>query len=78
MPIDTVHVHRVDSVKTMKPGLISHLVSTHEGQQYFTLNNLRAALCERAMTTGAAVRITWKDGRMKTRDIVGIELDEQA
>ena len=74
MPIEVVHVHRVDSTPTAKPGCVSHLVSTHEGPQFFTLNNLRAALCERARATGAAVRIAWKDGRMKTRDIVSVEL----
>jgi hypothetical protein len=75
MPVNTVHVHRVDAVATSLSGCVSHLVSTHEGPQFFTLNALRAALCERAIVIGVPVRITWKDGRMKTRDIVAVELE---
>lgn len=75
MPTETVHVHRVDAVATAKPGCVSHLVSTHEGPQFFTLNPFRAALCERARAVGVPVRIAWKDGRMKTRDIVNVSLD---
>jgi hypothetical protein len=75
MPIETVHVHRVDSVPTARPGCVSHVVSTHEGPQFFTLHPMRAALCQCAQRLGAAVTITWKDGRMKTRDIVDVTLE---
>jgi hypothetical protein len=36
---------------------------------------MRAALCQCAQRLGAAVTITWKDGRMKTRDIVDVTLE---
>lgn len=75
MPIEIVHVHRVDSVKTAKPGCVSHLISTHEGPQFFTLNAFKASLCERAQAVGVPVRIAWKDGRMHTRDIVDVSLE---
>lgn len=78
MPIEIVHIHRIDSVKTAKPGCVSHVISTHEGPQFFTLNAFKASLCERAQAVGAPVRIAWKDGRMKTRDIVEVSLLEVA
>jgi hypothetical protein len=75
MPIDIVHVHRVDAVHTARLGWTSHVVWTHEGPQFFTMNPFMASVCERAQTHGMAVRIAWKDGRMKTRDIVMVELE---
>lgn len=77
MPVDTVHIHRVTKVPTRRDGLDSYLVSTHEGLQFFTLNQFRAALCESACAIQVPVRIWWKDGRMKTRDIVDVELIEK-
>lgn len=76
MPMDLVHVHHVTAVATGTPGLVSYLVCTHEGLQFFTLNPFRASLCTQAGALGAGVRVTWKDGRMKTRDIVAVELDD--
>ena len=74
MPYDIVHVHRVTKVPTAKNGLDSYLVTTHEGPQFFTLNQFRAALCDSARAIQAPVCIWWKDGRMRTRDIVDVEL----
>lgn len=76
MPIDVVHIHRVNAVATSRPGCISYLVTTHEGGQYFTLDPLRASLCEAVSGQDIAVRVTWKDGRWRTRDIVSVELEE--
>jgi hypothetical protein len=51
------------------------LVTATTWEQFYTLNTLRAALCECAQRLGAAVTITWKDGRMNTRDIVDVTLE---
>lgn len=74
MPVEVVHIHRVNAVETAKPGCVSYLVTTHEGGQYFTLNALQASLCQAASGLDIALRLTWKDGRMRTRDIVNVEL----
>ena len=77
MPMSTVRIHQVTAVPTGKPGCVSHLVTATTFEQFYTLNVMRAALCECAQRLGAEVRITWKDGRMKTRDIVDVSLIEE-
>jgi hypothetical protein len=77
MPTSTVHIQRVDSTLTAKPGCVRHLVTATTWEQFVTLNALRASLCERARAIGAAVVITWKDGRKRTRDIVDVTLETQ-
>ncbi len=78
MPISTVTVTRVFSSDTSKPGCRQHLIEGANEQsfseQFFTLNDLKASLCERSKALGVPVRITWRDGRMKTRDIVFVEI----
>lgn len=84
MPVDIIRVERVDSTPTVRSDLQRYLVTGRHadaslgGFQAYTLNAMRAALCECAHRLGAAVRITWKDGRMHTRDIVDVTLEADA
>lgn len=78
MPIHVMTVRRVDPCMTANPNVTSFQVwgidvETERAVSYQTINQLRATLCQRAMETQRAIRVTWADSRYGKK-IVEVEL----
>ncbi len=79
LPIDKIRVLAVHSTDTAKPGVRQYLIDaqTIEQQprhaQYMTVNDLRAALCSQLAGTTQELFVTWRDGRMRSKDLVHVE-----
>ena len=76
MPLDLVTIERIDAVPTAKAGLLSYTItgvtSDRRTVQVQTVSAWRAAICERAKDSGAAIWIGSKDSRYG-RDLVTVE-----
>lgn len=75
MPISIVHIADVSPYATSVPGLNRFRVDAENWERFWTVNAFKASLCERARALGVPVKITWKDGRFGSRDLVFVEIE---
>lgn len=81
MPLDLVNVERIDSVKTGSPWVLSHTITGETVEenprcvQFQTIDQWKAAICDRARAKHQGVWITWKDGRFRTKELIAVTLD---
>ena len=79
LPIDRVIVERIDQAQTGISGCVNYTITGRTADepsrhvQYQTLSDWRAALCERAKTSGATVLIRWRQTAY-AKDISRVEI----
>jgi hypothetical protein len=84
MPITLARIFKVTSCRTANPNVQQHWIDAETVEmpprleQFVTVNDLRASLCQEVAGTTALVWLTWRDGRARTKDIVHAELKNGA